>query len=141
MSMNFLRLPILSAFLVASMTMASAAHEDDGQTTVDKPEINNLITRVLEGVDGVEVILSHVALPANADLPKHWHPGEEFAYVLRGSVTLFLGGQDDKVVSQGEAGVVPLKRIHSARAGSEGVTLLVFRVHEQGKPGRVLVEE
>lgn len=139
--MKLLRLPILSAFLVASMAMASAAHEDDGQTTVDKPEINSLMTRALEGVDGVEVILSHVALPANADLPKHWHPGEEFAYVLRGSVTLSLDGQDDKVFSQGEAGVIPLKRIHSARAGSEGVTVLVFRIHEQGKPERVLIEE
>ena len=34
----------------------------------------------LEGVEGTEVIVSHVTIP-NTSLPKHWHPGEELTTV------------------------------------------------------------
>ncbi|MGI9363947.1 MAG: cupin domain-containing protein [Rhizobiaceae bacterium] len=139
--MKTIRFSILSAILFAATLSVSMAHEDHQKNKVDKPKIEDLMTSVLEGTDGVEVILSHVALPPNTALPKHWHPGEEFAYVLQGSITLLLEGKGEKVFSAGEVGKVPLKHIHSARSGSNGVTILVFRVHEQGKPGRVLVKE
>ena len=141
--MKTIRFSILAVILLAA-TMSvtvSVAHEDLEQNIVDKPMIKDLMTSVLEGANGMEVILSHVALPPNVPLPKHWHPGEEFAYILQGSVTLFLEGKGEKVFSEGEVGIVPLKQIHSAKSGNKGVTLLVFRVHEQGKPGRVLVKE
>ena len=139
--MKTIRFFTLVVILLAATMSVTAAHEDHGQNIASKPKIEDLMTSVLEGAEGVEVILSHVALPPNVALPKHWHPGEEFAYVLRGSVTLILEGKGEKVFSEGEVGVVPLKRIHSARSGNKGVSLLVFRVHEQGMPGRVLVKE
>jgi hypothetical protein len=35
---------------------------------------------------------------------------------------------------------VPLKQVHTAITTEEGATILVFRVHELGKPERVPVE-
>lgn len=128
------------AALAIGLTTAAMAHETDSPAGLKKPVIKNLMTNMLQGAPGMEVILSHVALPPNVTLPKHWHPGEEFAFILQGSVTLIMEGHEDRVVSQGEAGVVPLKKVHTARSGSEGATILVFRVHEQGKPGRILVK-
>ena len=139
--MKMIRFSILAAILLAATMSLTTAHENHQQNIADKPKIEDLMTRVLEGAQGLEVILSHVALPPDTALPKHWHPGEEFAYVLQGSVTLFLEGKEMKVISEGEVGMVPLKHIHSATSGAKGVTLLVFRVHEQGKPGRVPVKE
>ena len=94
----------------------------------------------LEGVADTEVVVSKVEIPPNKSLPKHWHPGEEFAYVLAGSVTLWQKGKPDIAVKQGEVVKVPLKQIHTSITGPEGVTLLVFRVHELGKPERVKAE-
>ena len=85
--------------------------------------------------------MSRVEIPANTSLPKHWHPGEEFAYVLEGSVTLWQKGKEDTVISAGQAGKIPLAQIHTAITGETGVKLLVFRVHEKGKPERVLAED
>ena len=51
-------------------------------------KLENLLSSKLEGVPGTEVIVSRVDVPPDTSLPKHWHPGEEFAYVLEGSVTL-----------------------------------------------------
>ncbi len=132
---------ILVAIFVAGSVSGSMAHEVNQPVKLDKPKISNLLTNPLNGTDGLEVIMSHVVLPPNVTLPKHWHPGEEFAYVLQGSVTLILEGKDERVISQGETGAVPLKHIHTARSGDQGVTILVFRVHEKGQPGRVLAKE
>lgn len=94
----------------------------------------------LEGVTGTEVVVSRVVIPPNTSLPKHWHPGEEFAYVLEGSATLRQEGKADVVSNKGDVVKVPLKQVHTGITGEEGVTLLVFRVHEQGQPERVLVK-
>ena len=106
-----------------------------------QPKFENMMTEVLEGVSGTEVVVSHCTFPPNFSLPKHWHPGEEFLYVLVGKVTLWLDGKDAKTVSAGEALKVPYKIVHTASTGDEGVTLIAFRVHEQGQPERILVEE
>ena len=103
-------------------------------------KLENLLTEVLEGSPDTEVIVSRIHIPANTTLPKHWHPGEEFVYVLEGSATLWQKGKDDVLIKQGEVIKVPLKQVHTAVTSDEGVTALVFRVHEKGKPERVMAE-
>lgn len=102
--------------------------------------LDNLLSAELEGVQGTEVVVSHVTIPPNTSLPKHWHPGEEFAYVLEGSVTLWQKGERNIAGKRGEVLKVPLKQIHTAMTGDEGVKLLVFRVHEQGQPERIMAD-
>lgn len=131
----------VAALMLAGTLSKALAHDVANTVDLKKPEIKNLMTSMLEGAEGLEVIVSHVALPPNVTLPRHWHPGEEIAYVVQGSVTLMLDGESEKEISQGGTGVVPLKHIHTARSGDKGATIIVFRVHEQGKPGRVLVKK
>ena len=103
-------------------------------------QLETLLKTQLEGVDGTEVIVSRVQIPANTSLPKHWHPGEEFVYILEGSVTLWQKDKKSITGRTGEVVKVPLEQIHTGITGNEGASLLVFRVHEQGKPERVMVE-
>ena len=117
--------------LILFLSVAAAAGE---------LKLENLLSDELEGAPGTEVIVSRVHIPANTSLPKHWHPGEEFAYVLKGSVTLWQEGKDSIQVKEGEVAKVPLKQVHTAITGNEGASLLVFRVHEKGKPERVETE-
>ena len=106
----------------------------------EKPVLENLLRSQLEGAEGTEEIISRVTLPPHSTLPKHTHPGEEFAYVLEGKVTLWQDGKDEIVFKAGEVGKVPLNQVHTAITAEEGATILVFRVHETGKPERTLVE-
>lgn len=103
-------------------------------------KIEDLFKEKLEGVEGTEVVVSRVTIPANTSLPKHWHPGEEFAYILEGSVVLWQKGKPDVIGKKGDVLKVPLNQIHTAMTKEESTTILVFRVHELGKPGRTLVE-
>jgi quercetin dioxygenase-like cupin family protein len=63
-----------------------------------------------------------------------------FGYVLEGSIILWQDGKDDIVGKAGDVLKVPLKQVHTAMTTDEGATILVFRVHELGKPERVPVE-
>ena len=108
--------------------------------TIQGLKINNIMTSQLELVEGTEVVVSHVEIPANTTLPKHWHPGEEFIYVLEGSAVLWQQDKSDTHLKKGDVFKVSLKQIHTATTGEEGVTILVFRVHETGQPVRVNVE-
>ena len=136
-----------AASLLASLTTARAAEPNSQPSSRSvAPQVkagvvlDNLLKAQLEGVEGTEVIVSRVTIPPRTSLPKHWHPGEEFAYVLEGSVVLWQEGKDDIVGRKGDVVKVPLKQVHTAITRDEGATVLVFRVHEQGKPERVPVQ-
>ena len=139
----------LIATVVASTGLACAEtveQEDSGKKkdilagTIQGLRIDNIMTSQLELVEGTEIIISHVEIPANTTLPKHWHPGEEFVYVLEGSEVLWQKDKPDVHLKKGDVFKVPLRQIHTATTGEEGVTVLVFRVHEKGQPVRVNVE-
>lgn len=134
-----MRLMIALVFLVS---MSPLAHADHHETSMPaKPVLENLMRAMLEGVDDTEVIVSRVSIPPHTELPRHWHPGEEFAYVVDGSVTLWQEGEEDIVMGAGGVGKVPLRKVHTAMTGDEGCELIVFRVHARGEPERVLVDE
>ena len=129
----------ISAFFFGGLWLAAISVADE-PSAVPGPVLETLLSTQLEGVQGTEVIVSRVVIPPNASLPKHWHPGEEFAYVLEGSVIVRRDGEADVTVSKGDVAKIPLKRIHTAVTTDQGSTILVFRVHEIGEPGRVLVD-
>ena len=128
--------------LVLFVSVSAVAHADHHDTSVPAtPTLENVMRATLEGVGDTEVIVSRVTIPPNTQLPRHWHPGEEFAYVIDGSVTLWQDGEEDIVMQAGDVGKVPLRKVHTAITGDDGCELIVFRVHATGEPERVLVEE
>lgn len=133
-SVNMIRAVVLACGLAAVGCTTSTG---PGPGLGDgKPQVSfqNLLVSDLAGVNGKEVIVGHVTIPPHTSLPKHWHPGEEFGYVLEGSVRLWQQGKADVVGKKGDVVKVPLKQIHTGITGAEGATLLVFRVHEKGQP-------
>ena len=131
--MMTLRKTCASLLLLALATSTVLAEQ-----TNNKPTIAILLADDLARVEDTEIRMSRVHIPPNMSLPKHWHPGEEFVYVIEGQVTLWREGKESLVFSAGDAGKVSLKQIHTAISGDEGVDLVVFRVHEKGQPERVL---
>ncbi|MEO8908090.1 MAG: cupin domain-containing protein [Microbacteriaceae bacterium] len=62
-------------------------------------------------------------LEANALVPRHTHPNEEFGQVIAGSLEL-TAGSETAVLTVGEAFLIPGDLPHSAIAGPDGCTLL-----------------
>ena len=55
------------------------------------------------GIESKEIIMSRVSFPPHTELPWHWHSGEEFFYVIEGSITLKRRGEPDFLAGAGDA--------------------------------------
>ena len=100
-----------------------------------------MLVAPLETAPGIEVIISDVVIPPDAGVPPHYHPGEEFVYVIEGSAIHREEGKEDKVYHAGEAFVIGKGKVHAPKTGDEPARAIVFRVHPVGEPERILVEE
>jgi len=128
---------LLLVALVGMYPMVGHAKEPSQNVSV---QAENLLRESIAGVEGKEVIVSRVSFPPDTELPWHWHPGEEFFYVIEGSVTLKQRGEADLTAAQGGAQKISPQVIHTGRTGEQGAELVIFRVHATGEPERYLVD-
>ena len=91
--LSFQLLAVVGAFAVAACSSTPTAESPAAGDSKPELIVRNLMATELAGVDDTEVVISHVTIPPNTSLQKHWHPGEEFAYVLEGSATLWQQGK------------------------------------------------
>ena len=104
------------------------------------PGSNQRLRAPISIADGLEVIISDVVIPPNTTVPRHYHPGEEFLYVLEGSAVHVEEGKPDQILKAGDAYVIPPQAEHAPRGGPEGARAVVFRVHVEGAEERILVD-
>ncbi|HEY0867981.1 MAG TPA: cupin domain-containing protein, partial [Fimbriimonas sp.] len=99
-------------------------------------EVKNLFKRALDEnyTPGREVLVDRVEVPPNTTLDRHWHPGEEFHYYLKGEPFVALRNEQARQVKEGTVGHVPFKAEHVLSTKEKGTTLIVFRVHTAGQP-------
>ncbi|MBT8100129.1 MAG: cupin domain-containing protein [Gammaproteobacteria bacterium] len=134
---------IVLAFVLAACKSEPAANGSCG-TDVEQsiqPGSHTKLRAPVSVADGLEVIISDVFIPAGAEVPRHYHPGEEFLYVIAGSAVHVEEGKPDRLLSAGDAYVIPPEAIHAPYGGPNGGRAVVFRVHVSGKEERYLVPE
>jgi quercetin dioxygenase-like cupin family protein len=134
---------IIALLLLAVCAACRAAEGDaDGsQANRPSPGSNEMLRAPITIAGDLEVIISDVVIPPNATVPRHYHPGEEFLYVIEGSAVQVQEGQPDRVLGAGDTYVIPPRAEHAPRGGPEGARAIVFRVHAEGEQERILVEE
>ena len=130
------------AFLSCSSEVKPAEGVDSAiaKNEITEMKIENLLRDSLELAEGVEVVVSYLELPKNTTLPLHYHPGEEFVYMIEGSGQLTLNDTSKIILKAGDVFKVPFKQIHSFSTLDEDVKGIVYRVHESGQPDRILIE-
>ena len=127
-------------FLVALVGVYSTVGQAAEPSQTASAQAENLLRESIACVEGKEVIVSRVSFPPHTELPWHWHPGEEFFYVIEGSVTLKRRGEPDSPATQGDAQKIAPQIIPTGSTGEQGAELVIFRVHAEGEPERYLVE-
>lgn len=104
-----------------------------------EPGSNEMLRAPIAAAPELEVLISDVIIPAGAEVPRHYHPGEEFVYVIEGSAVHVEEGKEDRVIAAGDAMVIPPEAVHAPRGGPKGARAVVFRVHVEGQPERIPV--
>ena len=96
---------VLAGFL--TMTLAQAQESTPGakRTVLEQKDLS---------VPGYEGVLVRTELVPGAHEPMHTHPGDCFAYVLEGTITLTREGQETVKVKAGEVFFVPKGMAHGA---------------------------
>ena len=109
------------------------------EVALPPPGSNEVLRSKVRVADNLEVIISNVFIPSGAQVPRHYHPGEEFLYVVQGSAVHVEEGQEDRVLVAGDAYVIPPEAIHAPYGGPNGGHAIVFRLHVEGEEERYAV--
>ncbi len=94
----------------------------------------------LGGLDGQEAIVGLLEVTSEISFPKHYHPGTELGYVLKGSLVLDIEGRPPVTLKAGQAYHVPYRKVHSGQITGVPAKLLIFRIHTKGQPVRINVK-
>lgn len=137
-----MRTPIVTILVCLGMLLGCRPSPPDPFAcagTMPPPGSNEVLRAPVRVADGLEVIIADVYIPPGTQVPRHYHPGEEFLYVLSGSSVHVEEGQPDLELAAGDAYVIPPEAVHSPIAGPEGARAVVFRLHVEGKEERYAV--
>ena len=128
---------IAAGLYAAALPFAYAQAQQDTAETRPPPGSNEVLRSPLAGTPGVEVIVSDVVIPPNGQVARHYHPGEEFLYLIEGTAIHVEDGKADLPLKVGDSYAIPPRAIHAPRGGPEGARAIVFRVHVAGQPERI----
>ncbi len=131
-----------AAIIVGALSLAACAEQTVSEQSYSPPPGSNEIMRApIEAIEGFEVIAADIVILPDAAMPPHYHPGEEYLYLIEGSVIQVEEGKPDRLLKAGDAYVIPARAVHAPRGGPEGARAVVFRVHRKGAEERILVDE
>jgi len=105
------------------------------------PGINEVLTGPIESAPGHSLVMGDLALPAGAAIPRHYHYGEEFIYVLGGSAVVSRAGQADVTLHPGDGLRIAPGVVHWGRSGPDGFRGISTWVKADDKPLREPVAE
>lgn len=95
----------------------------------------------LAGITGREVVQARAEFDPGASIGKHTHPGEEFGYILEGTLEFEVAGRPNAKVKAGETFFIPPETIHAAKnVGGGPAKVLATYVVEKGKPLATMVK-
>ena len=139
-----MKLKTILASIFSCIVLVACQHNHNQTNTHSHkpaPGSNQQLRAPITISDDLEVIISDVVIPPNGSVPAHYHPGEEFLYVIEGSAVHREQGKADQILKAGDAYVIPPNAIHAPKGGPEGARAIVFRVHKKGEPERHLVDD
>ena len=125
---------LVVALAVGFVLGAISGQKLNAQPTPVKAAI--LLQTDVVGLQGKEVVVQTADFAPGATSGKHTHPGHEVAYVLEGSATRYIEGKGWVPAKPGDVFYIPDHVVHETKnvSTTEELKLLVFRIHEKGKP-------
>jgi quercetin dioxygenase-like cupin family protein len=130
----------LATLLGVFGTPALAQKSDTAQKpdASKKPEItrNEILNAPLDGLKGYDGVMYITDIPPGMSAPRHSHPGYEFNYILKGSVSYEPDGQKPFTLKAGQGTYNPANHIHRVwnPSKTEPAELVAVLIKEQGKP-------
>lgn len=86
-------------------------------------------------IPGREAVQAVAEISPGAESGRHTHPGEEFGYVLEGTISVEIQGKPAMAKKAGEGFIIPPNTIHNAKnTGKTVAKVFATYIIEKGKP-------
>ena len=105
------------------------------------PGINQVLEDRIAAAPGHSLIVGDLNMGPGAAIPRHYHHGEEYIYLLGGSATVSRAGHPDLQLGPGQGVVITPGVVHWGTAGPEGMRAISVWVKDDSKPLREAVAE
>jgi quercetin dioxygenase-like cupin family protein len=133
----------LAGLTAACSTAPSAL--SSGPTSVavyaPPPGINQVLEDRIAAAPGHSLIVGDLNMGPGAAIPRHYHHGEEYIYLIGGSATVSRAGQPDLQLGPGQGVVITPGVVHWGTAGPDGMRAISVWVKDDSKPLREAVAE
>lgn len=133
----------LAAAAIFSFPALAACSTDGSRIAVYQPPAgsNQVLSGPIVAAPGHSLVMGDLVMAAGGKIPRHYHAGEEFLYVLGGSATVYRENQPETVLKAGQGIRIEPGTVHWGEAGPEGVRAVSSWVSVDGQPLRVTVPE
>jgi quercetin dioxygenase-like cupin family protein len=102
---------------------------------------NEVLSGPIAAAPGHSLVVGDLVMPAGGTIPRHYHAGEEFLYVMGGSAVVSRPGVPDITLTAGQGIRIPPGTVHWGSAGPEGVRAISSWVKVDAQPLRTPVPE
>ena len=133
---------IVPAVIVAAVGMAAAAawSQTPAPAPAPNPNVKIYYTTPLENDPSRFVRMQSVTIPAKEGNNFHRHPGDQWAAVQEGEVTLTIKGQAPRTLKTGDSVHIPRGTIHRNQNLTDKVARSIeLNIWDKDKPGLELV--
>ena len=103
--------------------------------------INEVLTGPIDGAGGRDLVMGDLAMAPGAEIPRHFHAGEEFLYVIGGSTVISREGEPDLILRPGQSVRIAPGTVHWGRVGSDGLRAVASWIKLDGRPLREAAPE
>ena len=132
---------IMSAVIVAT-GIAAAAVSAWSQSPAPNPNVTIYYTTPLENDPSRTMRLQSVVIPAGKGNEFHRHPGDQWAAVQEGEVTLTIKGQPPRTLKVGESVHIPRGTVHRNQNNTDKPARSIeLNIMDKDKPGLELVKD
>lgn len=124
-----------SAFVLGASVLTAVTSLAIAQGTPPAPVSTPLQDAAVTGLTNLHAVTVSVEWPVGAQTVTHTHPGDEYAVVIEGELTLWAEGQPDRVIGAGQAYYNPRGLVHGARnSGTVPARSIITFVADVGVP-------
>jgi len=111
-----------------------------GQPTTGSRGFSELHRVEVADASDLEVVMGLIKRSGESIGAKHHHPGGEFGFILKGTVTVDRKNEPPVTLQAGDSFYQPPGEWHAVSTTTEGAETVVFRVLRKGQPMIVAVE-
>ncbi len=126
---------IITVVFALGLIMGGLGHQR--LSAQQEPVTRTILLRTdVAGVEGKEAVVVFAEIAPGATTGKHWHAGQEIAYVLEGSLSMTMEGKPAVTFTPGDAFQQPAHQVHEGQNASATapVKILAFYLADKGQP-------